>query len=100
MNKLTQKQKEEKAYWHNLLYEAVKDKGEYGWKKHGEYRRVSVYDDYNTLLDTYSGAITVYRGGNKYHYIGLDRFGVLSSDTDAVKFWYGHKSLFKPYFSN
>ena len=97
MNRLSPKEREYKAYWHNLLYEAIKEKGHYRYKKHGEYRDVSVYDDYNIELDTYSGAITVYKGNRKHHYLGLDRFGVLSSNTDAVRFWYGHKCLFKPY---
>jgi hypothetical protein len=97
MKRLTQEEKDYKAYWHNLLYQAIKEKGQYRYKKHGEYRDVSVYDDYNIELDTYSGAITVYKGKNRHKYLGLDRFGKISSDTDGVKFWYGHKSLFEPY---
>jgi hypothetical protein len=96
MKRLTQQEQEYKAYWHDMLYEAIKEKGTYGWKKHGEYRKVSVFDDYQLELDTYSGAIVVYKGKNQYDYLGLDRFGALSSKTNMVRFWYGHKHMFKP----
>ena len=58
-------------------------------KRHGEYVTLEMFDGFSLLLDTWSSAISVFRNGKKYDYLGMD-FGGFKSKDVMVKFWAAH----------
>jgi len=58
-------------------------------KRHGEYVRLNVYDDYCIELDTWSKAVDVYKGDLHHDHLGID-FGGFKCNIVMVKFWSAH----------
>ncbi len=75
----------------NLIY----SKGNRRDKRHGEYIRVPVYDDYTLELDTWNKSISVYKDNKAIDYLGID-WGGFKCNITMTKFWLAHLRLCSP----
>ena len=60
-------------------------------KRHGEYIKLHIYDDYYLELDTWSTAIVVLNN-DKREGLGID-FGGFECNGVMVKFWLAHAKI-------
>ena len=81
-------EKEEKEIYYTLV-DRVRKQGESRPKRHGEYIKLSVYDNYYLELDTWNSSIYVYDGESCKGSLGID-FGGFRCDLTRTRFWLGH----------
>lgn len=81
-------------YYH--LIHLIKQLGVRRDKRHGEYIKAHVYDNYFLELDTWNSGILVYNGENIEDNLGLDFGGFYCKDT-MVEFWIAHLRLCNHY---
>lgn len=83
--------KDNKELYYSLVHE-IKQRGIKRDKRHGNYIKVNVYDDYYLDLDTWSKAIVVYQNDKEIDYLGID-FGGFKCNVGMVRFWLAHLIL-------
>lgn len=77
-----------KETYYNLV-NIIKSQGEPRPKRHGEYVKLHIFDDYFLDLDTWNKSISVYRGDNRIDNLGID-FGGFRANITMTKFWLAH----------
>jgi hypothetical protein len=77
------------------LINLIRSKGTKSPKKHGEYIRVPVYDNYSLQLDTWNNSIYVIENNKLIDNLGID-FGGFKCNLTMTKFWLAHLRLCSP----
>ena len=71
------------------LVRRIKQQGQARPKRHGQYIKLPIYDNYYLELDTWNSSVYVYDGEKYKGSLGID-FGGFQCDITMTKFWLAH----------